>query len=108
MDAKIPGSFRFAHAPECRLQTAKQRARLGHTDGALAKQKFGYRAFRFARKLERIARRHPMIDDEAREQESSSIAAPFMDAVGLPCQRNRACDMIEQAGGASRLGLVLA
>src|SRR6516162_3506824 len=61
-----------------------------------------------ARKLERIARSQPMIDNEAREQEPSGIAAPVMDVPGLPCKGNRACDMIEQAGGASRLGLVLA
>src|SRR5690242_18950926 len=49
-----------------------------------------------------------MIDYQARKQKSAGVATHVMDARGLPGERHRACDMIEQAGGAPRLNLLIA
>ena len=39
-----------------------------------------------------------MIDHQPRQQQAAGIAAHRMDAAAFPRQRDRACDMIQQAG----------
>ena len=48
-----------------------------------------------------------MIDHHPRQQQPPGIAAHLVDAAAFPGQRHCACDMIEQAGGAPRVGLVV-
>src|SRR5271154_509607 len=86
----------------------EQLASLGHSNRTLAEQKLGDRALLvIVGRPERVAGGKPVVDDEPRQQQSARIAAHFMNAPGFPRQRNRARHMIKQAGGATRLGLIL-
>src|SRR3954466_11091913 len=60
------------------------------------------------RQLERVAWRDAMVDHHARQQEPTRVAAHLVNPAALPGQRDRAGDMIEQAGGAARIALIVA
>ena len=101
------GEVKIEHARSS-LRRDKQFANLGHADRALAEQVSCHRALLgIFRKPERIVRLHPVIDHHARQQKPAGIAAHLVDAPGLPRQRYRTGIVIEQAGGASRLGFVV-
>ena len=97
-----PVTLRTAYAAE------EQFANLGHADGALAEQMAGDRTLRGAfRELERIARRHAMVDDHARQQQPPRIAAHLVNPPAFPGQRHRAGDMIQQTGRAPGIALIV-
>jgi len=74
----------------------------------LAQQQACDRALRLIfREPERIARGEAVIDDKPRQQEPSRVAAQRFNAPGLPGKLHRTCDMIEQAGGTPRFGLIV-
>src|SRR6266404_6636664 len=89
------------------LRCRNQFANLGHPDAAFAEQMVGDGALDgIFREPERVTRRYPMVDDHARQQQPPGIAAHLVDAAAFPSQRYRTGDMIQQAGGAPRVGLV--
>jgi len=91
------------------LRRQNQFANLGHAGVARAEQEPGDGVLHcIFREPERIACREAVIDHQPRQQQSSGIAAPCMDALSLPGELDGAGDMIEQARGAPGLGFVLA
>src|SRR5690242_10004126 len=90
------------------LRCREQFANLAHGGRAVAEQMRGYGILNgIFRKPERIARIEAMIDHEARPQQPPGVTAHGVDAMALRGEHDRACGMIEQAGGAPRLGLIV-
>src|SRR3954447_24129857 len=98
----------FCFERGCSLRCQDQFANLAHASITVAEQQCGDLLLHgIFRQPERIARRYPVIDHQPRQQQPSRIATHVVNAMCLPGERDGAGNMIEQAGGTARIGLIV-